>query len=404
MRTTRGGTHSTASPPPKNADAGAGAGASGCSSGVLGAVKRKRVPKTLAEFTEVRDATDHRGTGVSFSVKLVSSTNSVVTTITAKKRAFITLDRCLNSYCLDAAEHQTILDGTVEEDIHIPRKILILVLVRADVLTAFQETPDAMRLSQTNVDDVEFVKTGSKIVRQSYRVEAAHNKIAKTADKTPAAEIDGSNEFCEVCNKEGNLLCCDTCSLVFHLGCLRPKLDVVPEGSWNCPYCVIDVSSGFTYASEFLCIIGMCVQGRAFGFVDLAYDSISKLRRLCHGRVNLQEVNNDPSLKGFLMRLGQVKDRVSILKTAGRYLVRKADNSNKGTFAELGRYDTYGLLNFMVRYSNSRCVDTTLWTRPSRTTMNCSLNQYQRDRRQHLHLLLRRWMNQCANQRYVPFA
>eukprot|EP01041_Mallomonas_annulata_P012036 gene12036-25224_t len=51
---------------------------------------------------------------------------------------------------------------------------------------------------------------------------------------------DDHNETCEVCDKGGDLLCCDTCSLVFHLKCIRPKISEVPKGSWSCAHCIDD--------------------------------------------------------------------------------------------------------------------------------------------------------------------
>ncbi|CAM9132709.1 unnamed protein product, partial [Sphacelaria rigidula] len=48
------------------------------------------------------------------------------------------------------------------------------------------------------------------------------------------------NDLCEVCSHGGNLLCCDTCSLVFHTKCVRPELKQVPEGDWSCQFCVMD--------------------------------------------------------------------------------------------------------------------------------------------------------------------
>jgi hypothetical protein len=46
---------------------------------------------------------------------------------------------------------------------------------------------------------------------------------------------DEHNEICEVCSKGGNLLCCDFCTLVYHLKCAGLK--VIPEGKWACPAC-----------------------------------------------------------------------------------------------------------------------------------------------------------------------
>lgn len=55
--------------------------------------------------------------------------------------------------------------------------------------------------------------------------------------------VDQHNEICEVCEKPGDLLCCDSCSLVFHLSCLRPKITHIPKGTWNCPFCIANVST-----------------------------------------------------------------------------------------------------------------------------------------------------------------
>jgi hypothetical protein len=47
------------------------------------------------------------------------------------------------------------------------------------------------------------------------------------------------NNDCKVCNLGGDLLCCDKCTLVFHLQCVCPKLKEVPPGDWMCAYCCV---------------------------------------------------------------------------------------------------------------------------------------------------------------------
>jgi len=51
------------------------------------------------------------------------------------------------------------------------------------------------------------------------------------------------NELCEVCAMGGELLCCTTCNLVFHIDCVRPAIKSPPSLGWSCAYCV---SSGLT--------------------------------------------------------------------------------------------------------------------------------------------------------------
>merc|ERR1712071_225258 len=44
-------------------------------------------------------------------------------------------------------------------------------------------------------------------------------------------------ENCVVCGKGGELICCDGCNVPYHLKCIKPKLDKIPEGDWYCSHC-----------------------------------------------------------------------------------------------------------------------------------------------------------------------
>jgi hypothetical protein len=57
---------------------------------------------------------------------------------------------------------------------------------------------------------------------------------------SPAESVDSNfhNDICECCGDLGELLCCSTCNLVYHLECTRPKLSELPEGEWSCAFCV----------------------------------------------------------------------------------------------------------------------------------------------------------------------
>lgn len=35
----------------------------------------------------------------------------------------------------------------------------------------------------------------------------------------------------------GDLLCCETCSAVYHLACVEPPMEEVPEEDWVCTIC-----------------------------------------------------------------------------------------------------------------------------------------------------------------------
>ena len=43
--------------------------------------------------------------------------------------------------------------------------------------------------------------------------------------------------YVAVQHRLGDLLCCETCPAVYHLGCLDPPLAEVPTGVWFCPVC-----------------------------------------------------------------------------------------------------------------------------------------------------------------------
>ena len=53
-------------------------------------------------------------------------------------------------------------------------------------------------------------------------------------------KINDIYECCVVCGKGGELLCCDGCNVPYHLECLTPPLEEVPEGDWYCPRCIKD--------------------------------------------------------------------------------------------------------------------------------------------------------------------
>lgn len=51
-------------------------------------------------------------------------------------------------------------------------------------------------------------------------------------------------DFCYVCKDGGELLCCDICPLAYHLNCLTPPMEVIPDGEWSCPRCEVRMGRG----------------------------------------------------------------------------------------------------------------------------------------------------------------
>lgn len=52
------------------------------------------------------------------------------------------------------------------------------------------------------------------------------------------------DDHCRVCHRLGNLLCCETCSAVYHLECVDPPLEDVPTEDWQCYVCKSHCVSG----------------------------------------------------------------------------------------------------------------------------------------------------------------
>jgi hypothetical protein len=45
-------------------------------------------------------------------------------------------------------------------------------------------------------------------------------------------------DYCTVCDDGGELIVCDFCDNAYHLTCLKPPMETVPDGTWSCPKCV----------------------------------------------------------------------------------------------------------------------------------------------------------------------
>ena len=138
---------------------------------------------------------------------------------------------------------------------------------------------------------------------------------------------DEHNEVCEVCEKGGDLLCCDTCNLVFHLACLRPKLSVIPKGKWSCAHCILDgVAIGDkAAANSALRSMSRVARGGADSGDEAEGGSAAEQQLLQQQQAHQQELR--------LARSGEI----TIVRSGKRYIVRKTSRSQ---IVELDRYDT----------------------------------------------------------------
>ena len=65
------------------------------------------------------------------------------------------------------------------------------------------------------------------------------NKKKGKKKKNFATDENEHQEYCEVCQQGGEIILCDTCPRAYHLVCLDPELDEAPEGKWSCPHCEV---------------------------------------------------------------------------------------------------------------------------------------------------------------------
>jgi hypothetical protein len=78
-------------------------------------------------------------------------------------------------------------------------------------------------------------------------------RLLKTVCAEDYAErMDGPDwglDACAFCGDGGSLLICDGCEGEYHMGCMRPPLESIPEGHWECDECV---DEKFLAAREFV--------------------------------------------------------------------------------------------------------------------------------------------------------
>ncbi|XP_062187653.1 DDT domain-containing protein PTM-like [Phragmites australis] len=97
------------------------------------------------------------------------------------------------------------------------------------------------RMSESDGNDEGFRSTGLRKRRGS--------SVKGQADSSPPPEgsgdmDDGNSDECYLCGMDGNLLCCDGCPAAFHSKCVGVVEDLLPEGDWYCPECLIQKNDG----------------------------------------------------------------------------------------------------------------------------------------------------------------
>ncbi|MCO5578898.1 hypothetical protein L7F22_032747 [Adiantum nelumboides] len=80
------------------------------------------------------------------------------------------------------------------------------------------------------------------------------NKSKESASDETTKElhkVTGKTGVCEACKKEDdNILLCDGCDVAYHMNCIIPAIDLIPDESWYCPKCAENQRSAGTDGHE----------------------------------------------------------------------------------------------------------------------------------------------------------
>ncbi|TKW36321.1 hypothetical protein SEVIR_2G433200v4 [Setaria viridis] len=98
------------------------------------------------------------------------------------------------------------------------------------------------RMSELDGNDEGFRSTG---LRRKKRASSAKGAADSSQSPEGSDEMDdGNSDECYLCGMDGNLLCCDGCPAAFHSKCVGVVEDLLPEGDWYCPECLIQKNDG----------------------------------------------------------------------------------------------------------------------------------------------------------------
>lgn len=82
------------------------------------------------------------------------------------------------------------------------------------------------------------------LVRKRVNGKVVRQIVVEPPTQQYLGEVDEDATFCEICgssDREDRMLLCDGCNLGFHMECLTPALQEVPEGYWYCNECGNDI-------------------------------------------------------------------------------------------------------------------------------------------------------------------
>ena len=115
-------------------------------------------------------------------------------------------------------------------------------LGQAGLANATASLDDLERHSSTDQSDIHAADV--EPTKPMNADEGTHSDdVADRLDSMVDSDGEHANH-CHICKDSGELLCCDFCPLAYHLGCLTPPMENIPDGSdWKCPECRVPTSA-----------------------------------------------------------------------------------------------------------------------------------------------------------------
>lgn len=116
---------------------------------------------------------------------------------------------------------------------------LIDQLTWPEILRSFLESHESFDKTSLNiltVKDYPFVNVGDRLTVLQFLTDQFLITDIVRGDLAREVPII-YDDHCRICHKLGDLVCCETCSAVFHLDCVDPPLENVPAGDYQCNLC-----------------------------------------------------------------------------------------------------------------------------------------------------------------------
>ncbi|XP_033120164.1 nucleosome-remodeling factor subunit BPTF-like [Anneissia japonica] len=105
----------------------------------------------------------------------------------------------------------------------------------------------------------------------------ATNKVREEIISEGAITYD---DHCRSCHRLGDLICCETCSAVYHLQCVDPNMTEVPDEDWLCEVCLAHKVPGVYDCLSDIEKSGMLIRQEPLGFDRLGRKYFFLCRRI----------------------------------------------------------------------------------------------------------------------------